>query len=398
MRHLEDLKMAYNKFITKSGRTMLDLTGDDITPQDVRQNKIFHGKDGKEYIGTIEDGIEISNTEVTSDGDLIITYSNNEIKNLGKVIGPAGAKGDSGEQGPKGDKGDTGPQGIQGPTGEQGPKGDKGDTGSQGTQGPAGKDGTNGSDGKSAYQYAQDGGFIGSESDFVKILNNIISKQNITLGVHTDGLIYLFVDGEPVGAGIEQGTSTDASILGYVDSNNDIVLTGALGEGTYTFKYENEDGTYTTIGELDLSAEIEIVNLVSTSLALTGSGIYNNKGYKDGTYISMDSGENVPSKDGTDTTTVATGLIPCTWKTLYIKGVKVDPLVSHCRLQYLTADFKVKYQLAEGSYSWNNFVTVTELGTNYYSLAPKTTYEDVKYIRFSFIGSGENLIIATSEI
>ena len=48
---------------------------------------------------------------------------------LGQVVGPQGAKGDTGPTGPQGAKGDTGP------TGPQGAKGDTGPTG------PAGKDG-----------------------------------------------------------------------------------------------------------------------------------------------------------------------------------------------------------------------------------------------------------------
>ena len=44
-----------------------------------------------------------------------------------------------------------------------GPKGDKGDTGATG---PAGADGAPGTDGKSAYQYAQEGGYTGTEAAF----------------------------------------------------------------------------------------------------------------------------------------------------------------------------------------------------------------------------------------
>lgn len=45
-------------------------------------------------------------------------------------------------------------------------KGPKGDTGATGAQGPAGATGPAGADGKSAYQYAQDGGFTGTEAEF----------------------------------------------------------------------------------------------------------------------------------------------------------------------------------------------------------------------------------------
>ena len=108
------------------------------------------GVDGKNGINGIngsdgnngkngQDGISVVKSEINSNGELIVTYSNSVIDNLGKVVGSDGAKGD------KGEKGDTGAQGE---------KGDKGDTGEQGIQGVAGKDGkdgingTNGVDGK----------------------------------------------------------------------------------------------------------------------------------------------------------------------------------------------------------------------------------------------------------
>lgn len=46
-----------------------------------------------------------------------------------------------------------------------------------------------------------------------------------------------------------------SSIFGYVDENNNIVVSGALADGTYTVKYELEDGTTVNIGELVLTEE-----------------------------------------------------------------------------------------------------------------------------------------------
>ena len=83
--------------------------------------------------------------------------------------GPAGPKGEKGEKGADGDTGPAGPQGPQGDTGPQGPQGDKGDTGATGPRGPQGEvgaDGQPGADGKSAYQYAKDGGYTGTEAEF----------------------------------------------------------------------------------------------------------------------------------------------------------------------------------------------------------------------------------------
>ena len=97
------------------------------------------------------------------------------------ATGPQGPKGDTGATGPKGDTGTTGPQGPQGPKGDKGdaftysdftaeqlaalkgPQGDKGDTGDAG---PKGETGATGADGKSAYQYAVEGGYTGTEAEF----------------------------------------------------------------------------------------------------------------------------------------------------------------------------------------------------------------------------------------
>lgn len=54
--------------------------------------------------------------------------------------------------------GPAGPQGEQGPQGETGPRGPEGAKGETGPQGPAGK---------SAYEYAQEGGYSGTEEDFM---------------------------------------------------------------------------------------------------------------------------------------------------------------------------------------------------------------------------------------
>ena len=96
--------------------------------------------------------------------------------------GPQGEKGDTGEQGPKGDTGDIGPTGPQGPKGDKGDTGEKGDTGATGPAGADGADGEDGADGKSAYEYAVDGGYTGSEADFAQKL-----AEEGVLDVQVDG-------------------------------------------------------------------------------------------------------------------------------------------------------------------------------------------------------------------
>ena len=99
------------------------------------------------------------------------------------------------KQGPKGEPGEPGRQGadgksayqlavdggfvgsesdwltsLKGEKGDQGPKGDPGEQGIQGPKGEPGEPGKQGVDGKSAYQLAVDGGYVGSESDWLASL------------------------------------------------------------------------------------------------------------------------------------------------------------------------------------------------------------------------------------
>lgn len=212
------------------------------------------GVDGKNGINGIngsdgnngkngQDGISVVKSEINSNGELIVTYSNSVIDNLGKVVGGDGAKGDKGEkgdtgaQGEKGDKGDTGEQGIQGVAGKdgkdgingtngvdgkdgvgianvlintsgeleltfsdgqqinlgnvKGSKGEKGDTGEQGIQGIAGKDGkdgingTNGVDGKDGTN-----GKDGTDGqDGVGIANVTVSNEGALSVTLTNGTV-----------------------------------------------------------------------------------------------------------------------------------------------------------------------------------------------------------------
>lgn len=81
-----------------------------------------------------------------------------------------------------------------------------------------------------------------------------VGKTSISLGIAPDGLIYVFVDGTPVGTGIPQGQSGD--VFGYVDENNNIVLTGNLADGTYTVKYEMDNGTAVNVGNMVLDSNV----------------------------------------------------------------------------------------------------------------------------------------------
>lgn len=107
----------------------------------------------------------------------VLSWSNDKGLRNPPSVNITGPKGDTGPQGPQGAKGDTGakgPQGAKGDTGAQGPQGTKGDTGEQGPQGEQG------AVGKTAYEYAREGGYSGTETQFSQKLAQITySKSEI---------------------------------------------------------------------------------------------------------------------------------------------------------------------------------------------------------------------------
>lgn len=109
--------------------------------------------------------------------------------------------------------------------------------------------------GVAAYSQAED-----NKTDILSLDNKISS---LTLGLHTDGLFYIFINGEPVGNGISLPTAS-GDVYGNVDSENNIVLNGNLADGNYYIKYEMADGSTIDIGELVLD-EDENVNYSITS-------------------------------------------------------------------------------------------------------------------------------------
>ena len=59
----------------------------------------------------------------------------------------------------------------------------------------------------------------------------------------------------------------EGGVVGYIDENNNIILSGNLAKDTYTIKYEMEDGSIINIGDLELVSAPTYTNLFDPSAA-----------------------------------------------------------------------------------------------------------------------------------
>ncbi|MBQ8232439.1 MAG: hypothetical protein IJZ34_11020 [Lachnospiraceae bacterium] len=139
---------------------------------------------------------------------------------------------------------------------------------------------------------------------------NKVDKNGITLDKSTDGLIYIFINGKAVGNGVEvTGEIIEGDVVGTLDENNNILLSGNLANGTYTLKYENEDGTYTEVGTIEIGEIVaEPTNLfvvggdgyiLNGRCSSTGANRADSNGLIVSNYIDIKNGDTVYIKNAT---------------------------------------------------------------------------------------------------
>lgn len=191
-------------------------------------------------------------------------------------------------------------------------------------------------------------------------------------------------------------------VFGVVDANNNITVTSQLSSGTYTLKYENEDGTLTDVGTITIEeGEVPIINLLST--ALTPDDIitvFDGIGYKNGYYASA-----AEPYYNTDTAFFCTGLMPIPADgNFYIKGCTMDTSLSHTRFGLMNeAGVSMNTQtLANWGTAGSDIVTFTELGEQYYQVWVNPDYHVsgnyVHYFYFSASGTGDDVIVSHTPI
>ena len=247
-----------------------------------------------------KDGVGIKSVVLNSDYTLTIRYTD------GTYYTSESIRGEKGEPGKDGSDGVSVTHEWDGTvlkitsasgTSSANLKGEKGDNGEQGIQGPKGDPGKDGSDASVTATNIQNAlGFTPA------------NPSVLSLGIHTDGLVYLFVSGQPVGNGIELSATGD--VIGYVDENNNIVVRGNLAEGTYSVKYEMDDGTTVDIGDLvvDNSVYYSVAtNLTQCTNSNTATKVIGGQSYS--TTIMANSGHEIKSvivtMGGTDVSSTA---------------------------------------------------------------------------------------------
>lgn len=81
--------MGLNKFITKKGRVLLDLTGDTVTPETLGKGVTAHDRSGEPIVGTMEGGSSLP-IEVATEDEMTALLSTAEVGSVYKYTGTTG--------------------------------------------------------------------------------------------------------------------------------------------------------------------------------------------------------------------------------------------------------------------------------------------------------------------
>lgn len=218
--NLDDLDTDAKSSLVAAVNEALTKGGGEVDPADVQKIVDDYLKANPPQAGS--DGKDGTTPTIGDNGNWYLGDTDTGKPSRG-AAGAKGADGADGKDGAKGDKGDPGDKGDKGDaftyadfTAEQlaalkGAKGDKGAPGEKGDKGDPGEKGNTGADGKSAYQYAQDGGYTGTEADFsAKLAQEILTGTTDDL---TPAQVYEAVSsGRPVKV---QYTSSDYGVMSF---------------------------------------------------------------------------------------------------------------------------------------------------------------------------------------
>lgn len=225
-------------------------------------------------------------------------------------------------------------------------------------------------------------------------LSSYPKTNELSLGVHTDGMIYLFKNGQPIGSGVIQSTQS-GDVIGYVDSENNIVLSGKLADGAYTLKYEMKDGSKIDVGRIDLSNKPAYTNQIPLSINSDGTPFNGGQGWKTGYRISKSSGGEAAA-----TNYECTGFIPVTKEsTIRIKGIDITNTDEYAVVSGYDKNF-TKLDTGNGVTIGAMIESTDDNGVSTFKGFGAFTHfssTELAYIRFSSSHIDENSIITVDE-
>ena len=268
-------------------------------------------------------------------------------------------------------------------------------------------------DGKSAYAYAQEGGYAGTEAEFAADINPDTIKRKATpiKGVDyfdgkngKDGSDYVLTEADYeaiAGRAIE--IIKTGGVYGFVDDDKKIVLSGNIAFDEYTFGYM-VDGEFVELGKgdyvPDTPAEPSYTNLLPLAVDANGNayvGTNGEDGYKEGYKISV-SGGGESSASGYK----VTGFIPVSYgETLYFKNISFE--ASGTNTNYCLYDAN-KQRIGGGNWYqiFSSGVNGEKVSTTINSSTPLNqvagSINDVAFIRFSASVMDENSVVAKQDI
>ena len=126
-----------------------------------------------------------------------------------------------------------------------------------GIPGPKGEKGDAGADGKSAYAYALEGGYAGTEAEFAKKLAEDTPAPSGGSGIHiggeapTDESVEVWIDKQA-----PTPTVNCPNCDKYIASDSSVSVSGSdAGVGGVTYQYKLNSGSYTSGSSYKLTAE-----------------------------------------------------------------------------------------------------------------------------------------------
>ena len=116
-------------------------------------------------------------------------------------------------------------------------------------------------------------------------------------------------------------TALGTPVFGRVDENKVITLTGALADGTYTFKYEDAEGNVTDLGTVTKAPKPKYTNVLPLAIGSDGKPYNGGQGWKTGTRLNSSGVESTSNASALE----VTGFIPVkNGDIVYMSGVKMN--------------------------------------------------------------------------